>query len=324
MPRYKVICPHCGYAYPKVLFYKPRLKHFLICSNCNKCFKNSFISGIFGGLIAGSITVTVIVLGLTGIIPWSVSIVMSVSLISGYLLMYPFIFNPQACDEKTEHKRASFLFLAQLTCIAVFIAYCIFGAAPLIVASALGSGRIVNYMVAIGADPNVRNDGITSWMNIEYPLEMAVLSRNKKGIETLIKNGAHIEVQNSKGYAPIHLAVLSGDKDALSLLISNGADPDRMYMPLSVTPLMIAADNGYHEIADLLIKSGARVNIMGKLHWNMTPLMLAAQNCHREAVRVLISAGADATVSNEIGETAFHYGEKCKDQDMMRLLYEGK
>ncbi|KAG7006857.1 hypothetical protein G7Y79_00012g031930 [Physcia stellaris] len=54
-----------------------------------------------------------------------------------------------------------------------------------------------------------------------------------------------------------------------------------------------AALNGHHEIIYELIKNG--INTYDEKCWNqsMTPLMLAAQNGHAEAVRALLAAGAD-------------------------------
>lgn len=89
---------------------------------------------------------------------------------------------------------------------------------------------------------------------------------------------------------PLHSAVQQGKPSRVRALLSydrinsrNGSD---------LTPLMMAAMNGYHEVVEVLLRGGAEIDARNKS--GFTALMLAAQKGHAHVVRQLLQAGADA------------------------------
>ncbi|XP_055307855.1 putative ankyrin repeat protein RF_1087 [Sitodiplosis mosellana] len=52
------------------------------------------------------------------------------------------------------------------------------------------------------------------------------------------------------------------------------------------TPLHYAAINGHKNVAELLIKNGAKVDIRN--HANLTPRQLAAENGHNDVAKLFI------------------------------------
>ena len=79
----------------------------------------------------------------------------------------------------------------------------------------------VNFLLAKGADPNIRdNHGQT-------PLWLATNLGYTEGMDLLIKSGATVDVPNSTGETPLIVAVHRHDPAMMRLLLKAGANPDR-------------------------------------------------------------------------------------------------
>ncbi len=74
-------------------------------------------------------------------------------------------------------------------------------------------------------------------------------------VNLLIANGAEVNV-NTKD-SPLFNAILFNHKEIVEVLIKNQADVNAKILG-DKTPLSIAIDNNYSEIADLLRKHGAK------------------------------------------------------------------
>ncbi|KAK3704735.1 hypothetical protein QZH41_001082 [Actinostola sp. cb2023] len=70
----------------------------------------------------------------------------------------------------------------------------------------------------------------------------------------------------------------------------------------SFTPLQIASEKGHHDAMDLLLKHGAKVNVMDGN--GQTPLHLAAIAGQAQSCRILMANGADLTAQTYQGYTA--------------------
>ena len=71
------------------------------------------------------------------------------------------------------------------------------------------------------------------------------------------------------------------------------------------TPLHEAADNGYYNMARVLVDYKADVNAKGK--GGRTPLHLAVMYDHRDIVELLLANGADVNAKDDDGVTPLHY-----------------
>lgn len=86
-------------------------------------------------------------------------------------------------------------------------------------------------------------------------------------IKELIAQGADvneryngIEENDKKDFTPLYFCVMNNDLRAMQLLLENGADIDARAIN-DTTPLIIAADMGYSDAVQLLIREGARLNL---------------------------------------------------------------
>jgi len=83
-------------------------------------------------------------------------------------------------------------------------------------------------------------------------------------------------------------------------------------------PLHWAALNGYADIAQLLIKHGADVNVQngGK----DTPLHWAALGGHADLVKILVGAGADVNAVDDSMDTPLHFAADVGSLDALNAL----
>jgi len=85
---------------------------------------------------------------------------------------------------------------------------------PLRTACAYGKEKIVNILLAHGADPNARDgEGCTAIFH-------AVMDGHIQIIKTLIKHGAQLDVTDNEGVSPLSLAQSNGDEEIIELLKS--------------------------------------------------------------------------------------------------------
>ena len=120
---------------------------------------------------------------------------------------------------------------------------------PLQFAAQGGHKKIVELLIAEGADVNANEDGSS-------PLHIAA---NREIAELLIANGAEVNAKKGFGITPLHSALFVKRKEIAKLLIAKGADVNTKSEE-GATPLHLAATSGHNEIVELLIAKGADVN----------------------------------------------------------------
>ncbi|MDE2312711.1 MAG: ankyrin repeat domain-containing protein [Elusimicrobia bacterium] len=83
-------------------------------------------------------------------------------------------------------------------------------------------------------------------------------------------------------------------------------------------PLHWAALNGYADIAQMLIKHGANVNVQNG--GGDTPLDWAALGGHADVAKLLIGAGADINAADGTGDTPLHFAADVGSLDTVNAL----
>jgi ankyrin repeat protein len=84
------------------------------------------------------------------------------------------------------------------------------------------------------------------------------------------------------------------------------------------TPLDEAADNGYYEMAKVLVANKADVNVKAK--GGRSPLYLAVMYDHADIVKLLLESGANANIKDENGVTPLHLAAWSGYENEAKLL----
>jgi ankyrin repeat protein len=113
---------------------------------------------------------------------------------------------------------------------------------------------------------------------------------------------------------------MRGDREAARTAIARKADVNAAQVD-GTTALHWAAEQGDVDMADLLIKAGARVTV--RTRESVTPLQLAAVNGSAAMIDRLLKAGADANASlTTAGDTALMMAARTGKTDAIRVLVE--
>ncbi|RGP69897.1 ankyrin repeat-containing [Fusarium longipes] len=127
--------------------------------------------------------------------------------------------------------------------------------------------------------------------------EEPFLRATRKGqvdmVKFLVQRGIDTLYKDKQGQTALHKACISGESELARLFIEDMKMSPDSTDESQRTPLYFAAERGYTEIVDCLIKNKADVNALDR-RWE-TPLFKPAGNGHVEIVDRLLLAGTDAT-----------------------------
>ena len=162
------------------------------------------------------------------------------------------------------------------------------GMAMLHMASELGSTNLVQLLVLLGAEVNLKMDRkYGCWT----PLMFAASNGHDTCCRLLLENGADPNAADIWGNTPILKAACYNFPACVEVLLDFGADsirPNRW----GVLPLQKAARQGHLQVIKLLLKSKCNPNLTIDDR-EPAPLCGAAMYGDRECVEVLVKAGAD-------------------------------
>ncbi len=171
----------------------------------------------------------------------------------------------------------------------------VFQQTPLLLASAKGHTKIVDYLISKRANLNVAsflptniNNGKSSlyWaterghyevvnslakagamttldINPKFlqPIFIAIQKNRFDLVQTLIENDPQLIIYQDKfGQTPLHWAVAEGRVDMVRFLINQDADLNALAAN-NLAPINLAAQSGFNEIVNLLLKAGAKTNL---------------------------------------------------------------
>lgn len=148
---------------------------------------------------------------------------------------------------------------------------------------------------------NARFHGVSefsSWeVKLDTPLHAAAENGHNEVAELLItKYKADINAINNQGESPLNLALWNEKRATAILFIKKGANVNftsKGFLPSqgNWTPLHYAAEKGYADIVELLLKKGANPNIKTNKD-GKTPLSIAKRDGHKNIIELLIKYGA--------------------------------
>lgn len=116
------------------------------------------------------------------------------------------------------------------------------------------------------------------------------------------------EVPPSEKVPPLVIAALNGHRTVINVLLDTGADINVQGGELQLSPLMAAANGGQVETVKILIAKGAAIDRTD--YFGFTALMSAAEQGYEEVVDVLLEAAADITPRSKDGLDALAYARR--------------
>ena len=175
-----------------------------------------------------------------------------------------------------------------------------------------------NYMAAYllvrhGADVNVQiSKGFTS-------LHLSVQKNHENLIKLLLANKVDVNIQDNDGYTPLHWCTRKGNENLCRLLLEHNAgvnfQDNRGY-----TPLNWCAREGKENLCRLLLEHNADVNIQDNDGY--TPLNWCAREGKENLCRLLLEHNADVNIQDAYGSTPLHRCASKGNENICRLLLE--
>lgn len=200
------------------------------------------------------------------------------------------------------------------------------GVTPLHIAARANSSYLVNRLITHGGSVTVSSlDGMTPLHCCCQTGDGCDIATILMGIAPDMKNAVRRTKQGVSGITALHDAVEVGDLLTVKLLVNHSVDVNAA-SSCGMTALHLAAKHGYVDIANVLIISGARIDIPasdGK-GVGVLPVHLAAEFNHSEMVNALVAAGSDVMVgcvySGRDGVSCVHLAAMKRSTDMIRTI----
>ncbi len=136
-------------------------------------------------------------------------------------------------------------------------------------------------------------------------------------VHQLINSGKSPNDLDDGGRAGLHIAVLNGNLQIAAILIKAKARLD-VRDRLGNTPLHLAAERNRVEMAKLLIDVGAPIDAENRN--GMTPLMVAASHGNADIVRALLAKGANPRKTDFTGRDALSWAEDSHQPAILQAL----
>nr|XP_022300113.1 uncharacterized protein LOC111108482 isoform X2 [Crassostrea virginica] len=169
----------------------------------------------------------------------------------------------------------------------------------------------VNILLRSSALVNMCNNGYS-------PLYFACKRETEKIVQLLLKNGAEVNLCNTKGFSPLHIACGNGNECIVKQLLNNGAQVN-LCDKREMSPLHFACLYGHDSIVALLLNNGAMVNLLCK-DKGISPLHIACKNGHDSIVRQLLNNGADVNLCEKNGMRPLHFASFIGHTSIVHLL----
>ena len=134
-------------------------------------------------------------------------------------------------------------------------------------------------------------------------LSKAARKGDRKGVETLLSEGANVNKKEKLGRTALHWSAINGHAAISKMLLKYGASVNEKDKYGSA-PLHWSALKGHADVSKVLLKYGANVNAVNK--WKFTPLHRAVYSGHIDVMKLLMMNGANVNALNMHDESSLY------------------
>ena len=181
---------------------------------------------------------------------------------------------------------------------------------PLHIAANYGFAEVLEVLIKCGANVDCQDKTGNT------PLIVATRTGQHIVMKALINAGCNIDKKNNDGLTALHYACQKAR--GYQLLLDAGADPN-VGDNNNLTPLLMAAAEGFDHVVKALINANCDVNIAND-SIKKTALHILAYKGHSETVDDLIYKGADINLCDSLNHTPLWYAIKNNKLEVVRLL----
>jgi ankyrin repeat protein len=180
-------------------------------------------------------------------------------------------------------------------------------------ASAAESGDIRMCVLFLSAKFDVDTRDSKEWTI----LMTAAFSGNVPLAEVLIKLGADVRASDQGGYTALHWAAFNGHTEMVELLINKGMPPN-IVSQAGITPILQAAARGFDQTVAVLLKNRADPNITA--NDGSSPLLKAFFNAHIKIIDLLLASGARLDVNPANASTLMKIAKRTQDPELHKRI----
>ncbi len=156
---------------------------------------------------------------------------------------------------------------------------------------------------------------VTPQEQLNIDLHSAIHAQDAQRVKDLLAKGADPSYQK-EGYDALHIAVQLGLSSIVQQLITKGALLDAPNK-IGMTPLSVAASNGYNTLFDKLIEAGAKTTTL-----NIYKNSLLHLTESTPIVKKLLAMGLAIDHPNKNGDTPLIYATLAQNVNKVRLLLQ--
>ena len=175
----------------------------------------------------------------------------------------------------------------------------------------LGDIEGTKFFLRHNADVNARND----WR--ESALTEAARHGSTRIVETLIDNGAKVEITTGDEWTPLLQAVRDDREEVVRLLLRNGANKEAKLKNQN-TVLGEACARGHLRIAEMLVEAGSNIETINSE--KRTPLSTASYKGRPSFTRLLLSRGANKEFKDGNGCTPVYLTSQRNHPKTLKVL----
>ena len=192
------------------------------------------------------------------------------------------------------------------------------GWTPLIYAAKLGHARTALYLIDHGADVNRRTFTEIGSTTLGFATE----GNHIEVVEAMLKHGANVNGRGKNGLTALCFAEGQGQLEMAQFLLSKGAEVNVLGPKdengASRSPLMCAACTGQIPLMELLLASGAKIELTNEV--GNTALMVVAKHDQPAALAWLLQHQANVNARGPRGHTALIYAAYNGRLKSLKLL----